>query len=411
MIRFFSILFALLLSNSVYGKAAKSTVILLSVDGFAFNYLQKYQPKNILAFAKSGVHARLLSVYPSKTFPNHLSIITGSYPVNHGIIHNSFYHPQLDEKYYLGAGKDNKTWLTAEPFWSVVENDLMKSAVYFWPESQAIGHTAPSYNIPYNRNTSNKARIDQLIAWLTLPINQRPNFIASYFSTIDSAGHDYGIDSPELINAISEFDKLFGYFLERINNEVNQPVNILLVSDHGMIPITEEAKVLTSLAFNNLKVTIDGVQVTYSDTQLFIYFDKNKITKKTRISFENTLHSNLSMNKKLYSIHSKGNYPQHWRLNSHTAVVPDIILEATPPATFVLKNKRTKFHPATHGFDQKNKTSLQGVFIAAGANITQSRVLEPFKNIHIFPLMKTLLGLNDNTIVDGKQSVLKSIIK
>jgi predicted AlkP superfamily pyrophosphatase or phosphodiesterase len=188
MIRSFSILFAILLSHSVYGKVAKSTVILLSVDGFAFNYLQKYQPKNILAFAKSGVHARLLSVYPSKTFPNHLSIITGSYPVNHGIIHNSFYHRQLEKKYYLSAGKDNKTWLTAKPFWSVVENNFMKSAVYFWPESQTIGHTAPSYNIPYNKNTSNKARIDQLIAWLTLPLNQRPNFIASYFSTTDQKG-------------------------------------------------------------------------------------------------------------------------------------------------------------------------------------------------------------------------------
>jgi len=91
MSRFVIFLLVIVVSGSVYGKAAKSTVILLSIDGFAYDYLSKYQPKNILAFANSGVKAKLLPVYPSKTFPNHLSIITGVYPAKHGIIHNKFY--------------------------------------------------------------------------------------------------------------------------------------------------------------------------------------------------------------------------------------------------------------------------------------------------------------------------------
>jgi len=411
MIRSFSLLFALLLCNSVYGVTAKSTVILLSVDGFSFDYLQKYQPKNILSFAEFGVKAKLLPVYPSKTFPNHLSIITGSYPVNHGIIHNRFYHPELDKKYYLSAGKDNDTWLTAAPFWSVAEDNLIKSAVFFWPESEAMGYTPPSYNIPYNKSTSNVARIEQLIAWLKLPSNQRPYFIASYFSTIDSAGHDHGIDSPQLIIAIDEFDKLFGYFIERVSNEISQPVNIILVSDHGMVAIADKAKVRTSLTFKNLNLKTDGVKVTYSDTQLFIYFDKKKVAQKTRKSFANTLRENLSENKKLYSIYTKENYPQHWHFNSHLAIIPDIIIEATPPARFVWRNKFTTVHGATHGFDPKNNTSLHGIFIAAGPNIKQSRVLKPFENIHIFPLMNTVLGLDEKIKVDGQHSVLQSIIK
>ncbi|WP_114326182.1 ectonucleotide pyrophosphatase/phosphodiesterase [Candidatus Colwellia aromaticivorans] len=411
MIRPLSILSLLLISLSAYGITAKTTVILLSVDGFSFNYLQKYQPKNILAFAENGVKARLLPVYPSKTFPNHLSIITGSYPINHGIIHNRFYHPELDKTYYLGSGKENDTWLTAAPFWSVAEDNLIKSAVYFWPESESKGHTSPSYNIPYNKNTSNKARIEQLIAWLKLPINQRPYFIASYFSTIDSAGHDYGLDSPQLITAINEFDKLFGYFIDKINNEVYQPINIILVSDHGMVAITEKAKVLTPLIFKGINVKIDGIKVTYNDTQLFIYLDKNKISSRTRISFEKKLQSNLTANKKLYNIYSKGNYPQHWQFNSDLAIVPEIIIEATPPAIFIWKNIVTKLHGATHGFDPKKNTSLDGFFIAAGSSIAQSRVLEPFQNIHVFPLMNTLLGLNENREIDGQQLVLETIIK
>ncbi|MDX2368899.1 MAG: ectonucleotide pyrophosphatase/phosphodiesterase [Colwellia sp.] len=411
MIKPLSILLALIISNSVYGIIANSTVILLSVDGFSFSYLQKYQPKNLLSFAKYGVSARLLPVYPSKTFPNHLSIITGSYPINHGIIHNSFYHPELDKKYYLGAGKVNDTWLTAEPFWSVAEEQSIKSAVYFWPESEVIGYTPPSYNIPYNKNTSNKARIEQLIAWLKLPDNQRPYFIASYFSTIDSAGHNYGVDSPQLITAINEFDELFGSFLERINNEVYQPVNIILVSDHGMVPITKEANVFTSVTFKNINIKSDGIKVTYSDTQLFIYFDKNKIAKKTRISIENKLQSNRLVNKKLYSIYKKGNYPQSWHFNADFAVVPDIIIEAIPPATFIWKKQLTKFDGATHGFDPKDNIPLHGLFIAAGSNIIKGRVLEPFTNIHIFPLMNTLLGLNENKEIDGQKAVLGAIIE
>lgn len=411
MIRFLSILFILLISNSVYGITAKSTVILLSVDGFSFSYLQKYQPKNLLSFAKSGVSARLLPVYPSKTFPNHLSIITGSYPVNHGIIHNRFYHPKLAQQYSLGAGKKNKSWLTSAPFWSVVEDSSIKSAVYFWPESETIGHTPPSYNIPYNKSTSNKKRIDQLITWLKLPRDQRPNFIASYFSTIDSAGHHYGFDTPELVTAIDEFDMLFGYFLERINNEIVQPVNIILVSDHGMVPIAKEAQIPSDLVLKNVNNKFKDIEVIYNDTQLFIYFDKNKVSNKIKLSIKKKLQSNRLANNKLYNIYTKGNYPQHWHFNYDVGIIPDIIIEAEAPAIFTWKKSHSIFDGATHGFDPKIDSRLQGIFMASGPNITQDRVLEPFKNIHIFPLMNTLLGLKENSEIDGQLSVLESIIE
>lgn len=411
MTRIFLILLLLVTSNLAYGETAKSTVILLSVDGFSFSYLQKYHPKNILAFANSGASAPLQPVYPSKTFPNHLSIITGTYPVNHGIIHNKFYHPTLEQKYYLNASKDNNTWLTATPFWSVVENNSIKSAVYFWPELEGIGHTPPSYSIPYNKSTSNKARVDQLIQWLKLPHTQRPYFIASYFSSIDSAGHYYGIDSLQLARAIKEFDTLFGYFLNRIKREIPQPVNIILVSDHGMVPIAESAKIQSDPLFKEIKEKEKGVTVTYSDTQIFIYFDKNKVPIKTRKAIANQLLSNQLTNKKLYSIHSKGKYPQHWRFNAQLAIIPDIIIEAIPPATFIWQNKSAKFHGATHGYDPQSNKRLHGIFIAVGPNIIHGRQLDPFENIHIFPFMNALLGFETALDVDGRKSVLQSIIQ
>ena len=409
--RIFLILYALLLSNAVYSVEAKSTVILLSIDGFSFTYLEKYQPKNILAFAKSGVKAQLIPVYPSKTFPNHLSIITGHYPVNHGILHNKFYHSTLNNEYYLGAGKENSTWLTAEPFWSRVEKNGIKSAVYFWPESEVKGYSHPTYNIPYNKSTSNKARVDQLIKWLKLPADKRPHFIASYFSTVDSAGHHYGIDSPQLINAINGFDTLFGYFLQRIKKEVHQPVNIILVSDHGMLQTSNEENVLTSSIFQNVNLTKGGVKVTYTNTQVFIYFDQNKLNQKSQTTIENKLRKNLSNNKKSYRIVNNKSFPQHWHLNSISPFIPNIIIEAIPPATFHWQKSGNEMLGATHGFDPKDNIDLHGIFIAAGSNILKDRVVEPFNNIHIFPFMNTLLGLNEKLEVDGRLSVLKPIIK
>jgi len=183
-VRYFSCLLALLLSYSVYGKSDTPTVILLSIDGFSYEYLEQYKPPNLLALANSGTVAELLPVYPSKTFPNHLSIITGSYPINHGISNNSFYNPTLGKKYIKGAGKKNPAWLTAEPFWYVAMQQDIKAAVYFWPESEVVGKT-PTYNIPFNKKDSNKARFTQIIKWLELPAADRPRFIASYFSTVD----------------------------------------------------------------------------------------------------------------------------------------------------------------------------------------------------------------------------------
>lgn len=114
--RFTSFILILIVSSSAYGKKAKSPLILLSIDGFAYDYLATYQPRHILEFGKSGVKSKLLPVYPSKTFPNHLSIITGVYPVNHGIIHNNFYQPDIQKQYYKGAGKKKQRLVNGKTF-------------------------------------------------------------------------------------------------------------------------------------------------------------------------------------------------------------------------------------------------------------------------------------------------------
>jgi len=397
---------AALICGSAHSKTPKPIVVLLSIDGFSYEYLSKHQPSNILALAKSGISAKLQPVYPSKTFPNHLSIITGSYPVNHGISNNSFYSPTLDKKYYKGAGKNNSAWLTADPFWSVAKQNGLKTAVYFWPESELKGKT-PTYNIPFNKKDTNRARFDQIIKWLQLPHKQRPQFIASYFSSVDSAGHYYGPYSNELALAVEEIDLLIGEFLARLKKEVTDEVNIILVSDHGMLQKDRAKIIKPSMIFDQQILELikaKTIIVARNDTQLYIYF--KTLDEQVRSRTIQKISTNKN-NSNLYRLYSKGGYPKHWQFNKAVDIVPDVILEALPPATFVKESHNIEFSDmGTHGYDALNQEDLMGLFIATGPSIHKSRKTMVFENIHIFPFMSGILSIKQPHSIDGKREVL-----
>jgi predicted AlkP superfamily pyrophosphatase or phosphodiesterase len=413
--RYFYCLLALLLSYSVYGKSEKPTVILLSIDGFSYEYLEQYKPSNLLTLAKSGAVAELLPVYPSKTFPNHLSIITGSYPINHGISNNNFYNSALGKKYVKGAGKNNPAWLTAEPFWYVAMQQDIKAAVYFWPESEIIGKT-PTYNIPFNKKDSNKARFTQIIKWLELPAADRPRFIASYFSTVDSAGHHYGPKSKQVAKAIADIDILLGEFLSTLATDIDQDINLIIVSDHGMIQVDKNKAIKPSMVFDQKTdelIKSDAIIVASNDTQLFVYFNSLKLEQpEERFQVIDRLKLKLKQQTpNRYQLYSKGSYPKHWHLDKDIDLVPDIIIEAIPPATFVKEKYNKKLTiSGTHGYDPKNQASLAGIFIASGTNIVKGIEVEPFENIHIFSFMSELLNINESSVIDGNKAVLAPLI-
>jgi len=412
MSRFLVVFLTFILVSNAYGKTAKSTVVLLSIDGFAYNYLETYQPQNIIAFGKSGVGAKLLPVYPSKTFPNHLSIITGVYPDKHGIIHNKFYNPTLRKKYTLGAGAKNSAWLTAQPFWSLAEQNDIRAAVYFWPESQAIGQgRLPTFNIPYNKTSTSKAHFDQIIDWLKLPNKQAPQFVISYFSSVDDAGHKFGLGSPELAEAVANIDLQFGNFIKRLKNEIPQNVNVILLSDHGMVQMDQSKKIALSSVFTKATMKLiaeKSVIVAQSSTQLYVYFDREKLTKHQQDRITQELTSKQSVDN-LYRVYQRDHYPQHWKLDKTQAITPDLVIEAMPSASFINSNY-TSNNVATHGYDPLNKQALAAIFFAAGPDIIKGKSVHSFENIHIVPLMAQLMGLEQPNNIDGKISILAPIL-
>ena len=395
-------------SSFTYSKETKPIVVLLSIDGFAYEYLKIHQPPNLLSLVKQGVVAKLNPVYPSKTFPNHVSIITGSYPLTHGIINNKFYHPILAEQYFKGAGKQNSSWLKTDPFWTVAEKQGIKTAVYFWPESEAIGKS-PTYNIPFNKTDSNKARFVQILKWLKLPIEQRPQFIASYFSSVDSAGHVFGPNSKELSAAIKEIDDLIGDFSASLKNEISHDVKIIIVSDHGMVETDSTKVIKPSMLFDaqiSKLIKNKSLVISSNDTQLLLYFTNPDTNHKTIAQVKRKLAKNAD-NKGLFSIYAKGGYPKHWHLNKNSKLVPDIIIEAIPPAVFVRENFNPKYlGKGTHGYDAINEKNLAGIFIAAGKGVSKGITIKPFENIHVFPFMSELLSIKQADDIDGSSEKL-----
>jgi predicted AlkP superfamily pyrophosphatase or phosphodiesterase len=196
----------------------KPTVILISFDGFRWNYFDKVSTPNLNRLSETGVKAkRLIPSFPTKTFPNHYTIVTGLFPENHGIIANKMYDPKLNATFSLGDRKsvEDSRWWGGEPIWVTAEKQGQTSAILFWPGSETeIKGIRPTYWQKYDQSLAYDKRVQQALDWLDLPVAQRPTLIALYFDAPDTQGHSYGPDSPEVKNAIRKVDTTIGILLQ-----------------------------------------------------------------------------------------------------------------------------------------------------------------------------------------------------
>ena len=109
-------------------------VILVSFDGFRHDYVEQIDAPNFKALMKKGAYAEaLIPSFPSKTFPNHYSIVTGLYPGNHGLVDNSFYDPKRNELFEL-KNRQRATdpyYFGGTPLWQLARRKGLKSASFF----------------------------------------------------------------------------------------------------------------------------------------------------------------------------------------------------------------------------------------------------------------------------------------
>ena len=381
------------LTQSVIAAAPLSprpTVVMMSLDGFRWDYIEKYHATNLQAIANNGVRAeQLRPAYPTKTFPNHLTLITGLYPVHHGIVDNRFCDKERQQCYKMGMGKDDSTWLSGIPLWNLAEINGVKAATYFWPESDArINGMTPSYYYHYSKAANYEARIDQIIDWLKMPATTRPHFVAGYFSLVDTEGHDFGPDSAQVAQAVAKVDAMIGRLRAGIQT-LDYPVNLIVLADHGMTAIDNKK------AFDYRELHIDEAQfqVVNASTRLLIY--AKPATSAQQVA---ALREQLS---KVAAGHYRVLTDEYLQARHYTGSprVADIILEVDAPSYFTEKPLAERHGGGNHGYSYIK--DMGALFVAEGPAFKQGVRLPAFDNVSVYPLVAHILGLPITHPIDG----------
>jgi len=242
------------------GRTPSPELILVSLDGYRADYLTRGHSPALAALAAAGVRAEALRpVFPSLTYPNHYTLVTGLYPDQHGIVNNSMHDPELGSfsPPNRAANADGRWWSEAEPIWVNAERHHIITAAEFWPGTQAqIRGIRPTYWQPFDGDVSADARVDQVLNWLDLPLERRPRFIMLYLEQADVAGHFYGPDSPELQAALVSIDAALARLIEALRHRGTlDSTNLVIVSDHGMSATSPERIVFLEYTRENFEAT------------------------------------------------------------------------------------------------------------------------------------------------------------
>lgn len=380
----------------------KPIVLMISIDGFRNDYLEMYNPATLLKWAHSGVRSNgLIPSFPTLTFPNHMTLVTGLRPGHHGIVGNKFYDETRKQFYALG---DNTTvndgsWYRGTPIWTSAENQGMLSATCYWVGSEAkIGGVDPTYYKPYADHMPSAQRIAWVKEWLLLPENKKPHFIGLYFSKVDTAGHKFGPQSEEVRKAISEIDTKLAE-LDRFIQDNKIDVNIVVVSDHGMKMIDKTADISSLVASHKVKTNGRGpVVMLYAE-------DKNDVE---------SIYRDAQKLKGSFKTYKSSQLPKRWALDDQERR-GDVVLVANLGVYINFKDPVTgkEYLPgnvASHGWDTKGTQELNGVFIATGPQFKKEKKIPAFDNVHVYPMVMHILDLKIEGKIDGKLQVLKSIL-
>ncbi|KPE51832.1 ectonucleotide pyrophosphatase/phosphodiesterase [Chryseobacterium indologenes] len=391
-------------TNSIETQT-KPYVILISTDGFRYDYAQKYKAENLLQLSKNGVQAKaMIPSYPSITFPNHWSLITGLYPSHHGLIDNFFYDYKRQEAYAMSNKKnaEDGSWYGGTPLWALAEKQGMVSASLMWVGSASdAGGMRPSYYYPYHEKFTPSEKVHKVLNWLKLPEDKRPHFISLYFPEVDGSGHHYGPDTRETENAVQLIDQAVGDLVQKVNDLGLKNVNFIFVSDHGMIKVDGGAPLeIPAMLFDKNRFDF------YNSQTLLRVYVKNPAEIKAAYK-ELKAHQTND-----YEVYLDRKLPKYLHFATKDDVygrIGQILLIPKAPKIFLEKGKKTSV--GKHGYNPGIVPEMKATFYAWGPEFKNNQVINEFENVNVYPLVAEVLGLKTDQPVDGKLKVLRKILK
>jgi predicted AlkP superfamily pyrophosphatase or phosphodiesterase len=384
------------------------TVILISMDGFRADYLEKYNPPAIGRLARGGTRARWMKpAYPTKTFPNHYTIVTGLYPDNHGMIENNMYDAGFDDIFGLGKRKEvmNPRWWGGEPIWNTAQKQGQISAAFFWPGSEAaIGGMRPTYWRPYDHDQPNNERVDTVLSWLDMPRETRPTMITMYFADVDDAGHRNGPDSPATGEAVMKVDAAIQRLMAGLSRRgLADKVNLIIVSDHGMAPYKMRDAVVLDKMFD----PGDAERVFWVGefTQIFPRRGREK-------AIYDSIKKRLPQSAYIYR---RGNFPKRYKFGRNKRIAPIVVIPRE--GTIITTTERYELAASEgrldqvrggHGYDNE-LVSMRATFVGHGPAFRRGFIAEPFEAVDVYVLLCRILRLTPAKN-DGKFHRIRDVL-
>ncbi len=361
-------------------------LILISIDGVRHDYFDLYDAPYLEALMEESAFVeRFVPVFPTKTFPNHYSLVTGLYPSNHGILSNNMYDDELGRFTMSNddAVTDGRWWDDGEPIWVTAEQQGQTAATYFWPGSEAeIDGTRPSYWTEYDGRIPGEDRVDQVLEWIDLPDAERPDFITLYFSKVDSRGHRYGPEHEEVGQALYEVD---GY-IERLFDGLDErglhgSANVIITSDHGMSPISPDRTILLDEHFDT-----DDVHIT-DFTPVAMISPRDGVDPQPIIDTLDALAPIDAYHRD--DVPEELHFQGHHRIPEIIAIAEDTWSISTTP---YFENNRDRLEGGTHGYDPK-LDNMQTILMAHGPAFDGQARLDSLNFVDLYPLMTEIMGL------------------
>jgi predicted AlkP superfamily pyrophosphatase or phosphodiesterase len=380
-------------------------IVLVSLDGFRWDYAKHDGAVNLLALGKKGVWAPggMLPSYPSLTFPNHFTIVTGLYPEHHGLVANSFYDPAKQARYGISDAKavTDGSWYSGVPLWSLAESQGMHAACLYWPGSEAeiAGHRPTWYAVFDNKTQATddveQARIDDAAALLKMPEAERPHFIAIYFSEPDHEGHEFGPDAPETKAAVLKMDGMIGR-LKKALDATKLPIDLVVVSDHGMAK--EQGSWINLEDFADLSGFETAGPLLYGKTEE----DRARVYDKLK-------HASSQ-----FVAYRRKDVPAGLDYNQNPREGDPVVIATGAYAIRAHKPQGDRPdnppEPGMHGFDPHRIAEMKASFFAIGPDIVAGKTVAPFENVNLYPWIAHMLGLQPGKS-DGSLNVLAGTLR
>jgi predicted AlkP superfamily pyrophosphatase or phosphodiesterase len=377
----------------------KHYVVLLSLDGFRYDYAKKYGAPRLDAMAEHGAWSPdgMIPAYPSVALPNHYTLVTGLYPEHHGIVAMTFYDPALAKRYAFNdaAAASDGSWYRGVPLWSLAERQGMRTACISWPGSQAeIAGERPSDYLRFGAHLEDEAALDQVAAWLRLPDTQRPHFIALHYAHVERAGRAFGPEAPETRDAVHAVDTLVGK-LEGKLEKLHLPIDLIVVSDAGMAAEQDDWITLDTYA--------DLSQVESAGSLLYAKND----------AAADAVYQKLKIVDGRFTVYRRARMPAALEYKSDPRIGDPVVVPNGPYAIRAHAPEPPSHAPppdrGVRGYDPSTVRQMRAIFYAEGPDIRSGVRLRAFENVNLYPFIAEILGL-DAPSTDGSAGVLSSAL-